>query len=98
MKNAVIIPNIPENIVSLKISIPICFSDSGIFATNNLIKVIGAWFSEVDFNFQSSVCAVGFLICLCSTIFFTLERKRKLLMTAGTVSYTHLTLPTICSV
>ena len=50
-----IIASIPENIASLNISVPICFSDSGFFAINNLTKVIGAWFSEVYFNFQSSV-------------------------------------------
>ena len=53
--NEVIIARIPENIASLKISIPICFSDRGFLAINNLTSVIGARDSEVDFNFQSSV-------------------------------------------
>ena len=53
--NEVIIASIPEKIASLKISVPICFSDSGFFAINNLTKVIGAWFSDVVCNFQSSV-------------------------------------------
>ena len=39
--NAVIIARIPENMASLKISIPICFSDRGFFAINNLTSVIG---------------------------------------------------------
>ena len=76
---------IPENIANLKISIPICFSDNGFLATNNLTKVIGAWFSIVDLSFQSSVCEIGFFISLCSTIFFTLERNKKLLITAGNI-------------
>ena len=32
---------IPENIANLKISKPICFSDNGFLAINNLTKVIG---------------------------------------------------------
>jgi hypothetical protein len=40
--NAVIIARIPENIPSLKISYPICFSVRGFFAISNLTRVIGA--------------------------------------------------------
>ena len=40
--NAVIIPKMPENIASLKISVHICFSDNGFLATSNRTKVIGA--------------------------------------------------------
>ena len=75
--NAVIIARIPENIPSLKISYPICFSVKGFFAISNLTRVIGAWFSEVDCNFQSSVWVTGFLISLCSTIFFTLDKNKN---------------------
>jgi hypothetical protein len=42
IKNAVIIPNIPENIASLKISNPTCFSDNGPLVRINLTKVTGA--------------------------------------------------------
>ena len=63
----------------------ICFSDNGFCAISNLTNVIGACFSNVDLSFQSGVCAVEFLSCLCSTIFLTLERNKKLLITAGKI-------------
>ena len=40
--NAVIIAKTPENVVSFKISLQICFSDNGFLATSNLTSVIGA--------------------------------------------------------
>ena len=89
--NAVIIARIPENMASLKISIPICFSDRGFFAINNLTSVIGAWFSEVVFNFQSSVCEVGFFISRCSTIFLTLDKNKNELIIAGSIAIAAIT-------
>ena len=63
--HAVITAKTPENAVNFKISLQICFSDSGFLATRSLTSVIGAWFSSVDFSLKSSVCEVGFLISLC---------------------------------
>ena len=44
------IANIPENIASLKITNPTCFSVNGPLARINLTKVIGACLSLVAFN------------------------------------------------
>ena len=82
--NAVIIAKIPENIVSLKITNPICFSVNGPAVRINLTKVIGAVLSFVAFSLKSSVCSTGFpLICLCSTTRFTLDKNKNELITAG---------------
>ena len=86
-----IIARIPEKIASLNISVPICFSERGFFAINNLTRVIGARDSEVDLSFQSSVWEVGFFISRCSTIFLTLERNKNELMIAGSIAMAAIT-------
>jgi len=71
------IAKIPENIASLKIANPTCFSDKGPDERINLTKVTGAVLSLVDFSLKSSVCSTGFpLICLCSTTRFTLIKTK----------------------
>jgi len=74
---------IPENIASLKIANPTCFSVNGPPARINLTKVIGAVFSSVVLSLKSEVNIVGFFICLCSTTRFTLDRNKNELITAG---------------
>ena len=81
----------PENIANLKISIQICFSDSGFFARINLTSVIGANLSAVVWSFQSSVCEVGFLISLCSIIFLTLDKNRNEFIIAGKIAIAAIT-------
>ena len=81
----------PENAVNFKTSLQICFSDNGFFAISSLTNVIGASFSSVDFSLKSSTCLVGLLISLCSTIFFTLERNKNELITAGKIAIAAIT-------
>ena len=50
-----IIAKTPENIVSLKITNPTCFSDKGPPERINLTKVTGAVLSLVAFSLKSSV-------------------------------------------
>src|SRR5689334_2229562 len=80
----VIIASAAENKANLNITNPTCFSVRGPFARINRTRVTGADLSVLAISLKSSVSTVGFaFICLCSIILFTLERKRKEFITAG---------------
>ena len=76
--------NIDENVANMKILVIISCSDSGPLARISLTSVAGALLSLDAINRKSSHIVTGLILtCLCSTIFFTLERNKKEFITAG---------------
>jgi hypothetical protein len=76
--------NIDENVANMKILVIISRSDSGPLARISLTSVAGALLSLDAINRKSSHIVTGLVLtCLCSTIFFTLERNKKEFITAG---------------
>lgn len=73
-----------ENVPNMKILLIISCSDNGPLARISLTNVAGALLSLDAINRKSSHIVTGLVLtCLCSTIFFTLERNRKEFITAG---------------
>lgn len=73
-----------ENVPSIKIFVIISCSDIGPLARISLTSVAGALGSLDATNLKSSDIETGLVLtCLCSTIFFTLERNKNEFITAG---------------
>lgn len=73
-----------ENVPNIRILLIISFSDNGPLAKMSLTNVAGARLSLDAINLKSSLNITGLVLtCLCSTIFFTLERNKNEFITAG---------------
>ncbi|GEM_PF-2507126 len=76
--------NTDENVANIRILVIISFSDNGPLARISLTSVAGALGSLDATNLKSSDIETGLVLtCLCSTIFFTLDRNKKEFITAG---------------
>jgi len=76
--------NTDENVANIRILVIISFSDNGPLARISLTSVAGALRSLDATNLKSSDIETGLVLtCLCSTIFFTLDRNKNEFITAG---------------